>query len=455
MPVFESRSVMPVTADELYAYHARPGAFRRLAPPWQKLHVVEESGDVCGGRVVFDVWFGPLRRRWTAEMGRAVPGRQFVDRQTDGPFAAWEHTHRFLPRDDGRSELLDHVEYRLPAGWLGDAAGERPATRTLERLFDFRHRRTRLDLERHAIWADRPRLTVVIGGAGGLVGSHLADYLTTAGHRVVRLVRRETAGPGEIAWDPDAGRLDPASLEGADALVNLGGVTIAGLWTASRRRAIVESRVKATQTLARALAAMDGPPPVLVSASAVGAYGSRGDEPIAEDAPLGQGFLADVCRAWEAAADEARDAGARVVTTRFGIVVSGAGGALAQMLPAFRAGAGGRLGAGDQFWAWVDLDDVLSAIEWAIHVEGLEGPVNVTSPEPVTNRRFTDVLGAVLRRPTVLAAPDVVLRRGLGGLGEEMFLASQRALPARLRERGFRFSLPDLEDALRYELGRT
>jgi uncharacterized protein len=455
MPIFEWRSVMPATADELFAYHARPGAFRRLAPPWQKMRVVEETGDVTAGRVAFDVWFGPVKRRWVAEMGSAVPGRQFLDRQLEGPFASWEHVHRFVPIDDERSELIDHIEFGLPAGGLTDSVGEGPAGKTLARLFRFRHERTRLDLGRHAEWADRPRLTVAIAGASGLIGSHLADYLTTAGHRVLRLVRNKDAGPDEIPWDPATGALYHGALEGVDAIVNLAAVSLEGIWTPGRKKAIVDSRVQTTGTLAEAIARMDSPPSVFISPSGIGAYGSRGAESITEQTPRGLGFLADVCRVWEEAALPAQDAGVRVVTPRQGVVVTAAGGALAAMLPAFRAGLGARLGDGDQYWSWVALDDLLAAFEWALHDEELAGVVNFTAPQPVTNRELTRTLGHVLRRPAVLAAPALFLRHGLGGMGEEMFLVSQRAFPERLEERGFRFAFAELEGALRYELGRV
>ena len=454
MPIFEWRSAMPASADEVFTYHARPGAFRRLAPPWQKMRVLEETGDVTDGRVAFDVWFGPVKRHWLAEMGSAVPGRQFVDRQLEGPFASWEHTHRFVPDGDDRSDLLDHVEYSLPAGGLIDFVGEGPAGKTLARLFRFRHERTRLDLRRHAQWADRPRLKLAIAGASGLIGSHLTDYLTTAGHRVVRLVRNKEAGPDEISWDPSTGALYHGALEGIDAIVNLAAVSLFGVWTPGRKKAILSSRVHSTRTLAEAIARMESPPAVFINPSAVGAYGSRGDETINEQTPRGEGFLADVCRAWEEAANPARDAGVRVVTPRQGIVISAAGGALATMSLPFKAGLGGRLGAGDQYWSWVALDDLLAAFEWTLHDEELEGVVNFTSAEPVTNREFTKTLGHVLRRPAALAAPAFVLRHGLGGLGDQMLLASQRAFPGRLEERGFPFSFPDLEGALRYELGR-
>jgi uncharacterized protein (TIGR01777 family) len=455
MPIFEWRSEMPASADEVFAYHARPGAFRRLAPPWQKMKVIEESGDVTEGRVAFDVWFGPLKRHWVAEMGSAMPGRQFVDRQLEGPFASWEHVHRFVPLDEGRSELIDHIEYSLPAGGLTDGVGEGPARKTLERLFRFRHLRTRLDLERHAVWADQPRLTVAIAGASGLIGSSLADYLTTAGHRVVRLVRNRDAGPGEVPWDPSTGALYHGALEGVDAVVNAAGVTLNSVWTPGRKRAILDSRVQTTGTLAEAIARMDRPPSVFISFSAVGAYGSRGDEIVTEQTPLGAGFLAGVCREWEAAAAPAAGAETRVVTTRLGIVLAARGGALGVMLPVFKAGIGGTLGDGGQYWSWVAQDDLLAALEWTLHDEELEGVVNVTAPEPLTNREVTEALGRVLRRPARLKAPAFVLRNGTAGMGDEMLLAGQRALPERLQERGFRFAFPELEGALRYELGRA
>lgn len=455
MPIFEWRSTMPASAGEVYAYHARPGAFRRLAPPWQKMRVLEESGDVTAGRVAFDVWFGPVKRHWVAEMGSALPGRQFVDRQLEGPFASWEHVHRFVPVDEGRSELIDHIEYSLPAGGVTDALGEGPASATLTRLFRFRHERTRLDLERHARWADEPRLKVAVAGASGLVGSHLSDYLTTAGHEVVRLVRDRDAGPGEVPWDPAGGALYHGALEGVDALVNLAGVNLAGLWTSSRRQAILDSRVQATRTLVEAIARMDRPPAVLVNTSAVGFYGSRGDETITEETPAGEGFLAGVCRAWEEAAAPVAEAGARLVTPRFGLVVSGSAGAFSAMLPAFKVGAGAKVGDGSQYWSWIALDDLLAVLEWSLHDESLAGAVNAVAPGPLTNAEVTKTMGRVLRRPAVLKAPESLVRRGTLGMGEEMLLASQRAVPARLQELGFPFAFPDFEGALRYELGRS
>ena len=239
---------------------------------------------------------------------------------------------------------------------------------------------------------------MAIAGASGLVGSNLAVYLTTAEHDVLRLVRRPAAGPDEVEWDPAAARLDPAALDGVDAVVNFSGENLGGLWTASRRQAILASRVQATGTLAGALAGMgDDKPGVFVSVSAVGAYGSRGGEAITEESPRGEDFLADVCAAWEGAAGPAADAGVRVAHPRFGLVMTPQGGALGPLLPLFKAGLGGRIGDGWQWWSWVAIDDALAAIEWILHDAELTGPVNITSPEPVTNGEFTDTLARVLR----------------------------------------------------------
>jgi uncharacterized protein (TIGR01777 family) len=457
MPVFERRCVMPVSADELYAYFARPGAFERLVPPWQRLRVLEQSGGGReGGRLIFEFGAGPAKRRWWAERTGHVQGRQFVDRQVEGPFRHWEHTHRFVPMDDHRSELIDHVEYSLPARSVAEIIGRGTVEKRLSRLFRFRHARTHFDLERHAAWVQAPRLKVAIAGASGLIGSDLAVYLTPAGHEVLRLVRRSPAGPDEIYWDSASGRLDPAALAGVDAVVNFSGERLAGLWTASKRQAILQSRVQATATLARTLALMgDQRPGVFVSPSAVGAYGSQGGEALSETSARGADFLADVCAAWEGAAAPAADAGVRVVHPRLGLVLTPQGGALAPLLPLFKAGMGGRVGDGRQWWSWVAIDDVLAALEWLLHDAVLAGPVNVTAPEPVTNRVFTATLARVLRRPAVFAAPSRVVEGVAGDMGRQMLMASQRTLPLRLRERRFAFGYPSLEGALRFLLGRA
>lgn len=298
-------------------------------------------------------------------------------------------------------------------------------------------------------------LRVAVTGSTGLIGSALVPALRAAGHPVVRVVRsRPAPGSGDVAWDPARGEIDAAGLEGVGAVVHLAGENVGKPWTAEQKARIRGSREQGTRTLARALAGLRAPPRVLVSASAIGYYGDRGDETLDETASSGGGFLAEVCRVWEAEAQPARDRGIRVVHPRIGVVLSREGGALDRMLLPFRIGVGGRVGSGRQWMSWVALDDVVEAIRFALGRDTLEGPVNVTAPTPVSNEEFTRVLGRVLGRPAVLAVPAFALRLALGQMAEETVLVSQRAVPTRLTRSGFRFRYPELEGALRAVLGR-
>jgi hypothetical protein len=264
------------------------------------------------------------------------------------------------------------------------------------------------------------------------------------------LVRADT-GAGGLSWDPEAGRLDPASLVGIDAAVHLAGAPIADKrWTADRKRRIVDSRLKSTELLSRRLAELSPRPSVLVSGSAIGFYGDRGDAMVDEGSPPGTGFLADLCRQWEAATTTAQEAGIRVVHVRTGIVLSAEGGMLKKVLPLFRVGMGGRLGSGNQYMSWISLDDEVDAIIYAMNTSSVAGAVNLTAPNPVTNAEFTRTLGEVLGRPTKLTAPKFGLSAALGHeLVEEMLVAGQRVVPTALRARGYSFRHAELGPALR------
>ena len=279
----------------------------------------------------------------------------------------------------------------------------------------------------------------------------MAAALTAQGDRVIRLVRRGGgAEPGAPVWDPSSGRLAPAQLEGVDALVHLAGENIAGgRWTAARKARIYESRIRGTAALARALVELRRPPRTLVSASATGYYGDRGDEVLTEESAPGSGFLAGLCRDWEAAADPASVAGVRVVHLRTGTVLSPTGGALRRLLPTFRIGAGGPIGSGRQYMSWIALADAVEAIRHLLARADLAGPVNVVAPHPVTNREFTRALGRVLRRPTLLPIPAAMLRMLFGELADDALLASARVEPERLLRSGFVFRLPAIDGALR------
>jgi hypothetical protein len=298
-------------------------------------------------------------------------------------------------------------------------------------------------------------MRIVVTGSSGLIGQALVSRLRQAGHQVVPLVRR-APGPGEAAWDPVAGTIDPRALPGAGAVVHLAGAGIADRrWSPARRRQILDSRVRSTDLLARTLAvgAAEGSP-VLISGSAVGWYGDRGDEELTETSGAGGGFLADVCRRWEEATGPAEAAGLRVAHLRTGIVLSRHGGALARQLPLFRLGLGATLGSGRQWVSWISLDDEVGAIEHVIATDGLVGPVNATAPEPVTNRVLTRQLGRTLHRPALLRMPPLALRLALGAqLADEALLGGQRVLPAALEHHGYRFRHPTLPGALAAALG--
>jgi uncharacterized protein (TIGR01777 family) len=452
---FVYRSRLPHSREDVFAWHERPGALERLAPPWIPTRVVERTGGIrSGDRVVLEVGRRPLRTRWVAQHLEYEPPVRFVDAQVSGPFASWVHTHRFEAEAADASTLEDSIEYRLPGGALARVA-DGVVQRTLSRMFRFRHARTRDDLERHAR-VGGPGLRIAVTGANGLIGAQLCAFLGGGGHRVDPLVRREPKPhTTEIHWDPASGAIDAAALEGVDAVVHLAGVGIAdGRWSAEQKRRILESREQGTRLLAKTLAGLERPPEVLISASAIGFYGDRGDSALDESAEAGEGFLADVCRAWEAAADPARQAGIRVVHPRIGPVMTPAGGMLEQLLLPFRLALGGPVGSGRQVVSWIDLDDVVGALHHSVFSSELSGPVNLTAPGAVTSKELARTLGRVLHRPARLPLPGAALSLALGEMARELMLAGAHVVPRALQASGFEFLHPDLESSLRASLGR-
>lgn len=297
-------------------------------------------------------------------------------------------------------------------------------------------------------------MKVLMTGSSGLIGSALGARLASQGHGVTRLVRaKPAAGAAALEWDPAAGRLDAAALEGFDAVVHLAGESIAsGRWTAARKARIRDSRIQGTRLLSERLARLMRKPAVLVCASAIGYYGNRGEEVLGESSPAGSGFLADLCREWEAASDAAASAGIRVVNLRTGLVLSRQGGALPRMLVPFRLGVGGRIGDGRQYMSWITLDELTGVYLYALRTETLAGPVNAVTPNPVINADFTRTLGRVLRRPTLFPLPAFAARLVLGEMADELLLASARVQPARLVATGYVFRFAELENALRHVL---
>jgi uncharacterized protein (TIGR01777 family) len=297
-------------------------------------------------------------------------------------------------------------------------------------------------------------MKIVLSGANGLLGGALIPSLKSGGHQVKRLVRQSGPAFGEeVAWDPAAGNIDRDGLEGQDAVIHFAAEPVAGRWNDEKKRRIRDSRVGGTAVIAEALSKVEAPPKVLLSASAIGYYGDRGQERLSEDAAVGQGFLAEVCRDWEAATEPAKRRGIRVVNMRIGIVLTPDGGALAQMLTPFKLGVGGKFGAGTQYMSWIALDDILGAVRHLLSAD-IEGPVNLTAPNPATNAEFTKAMGKVLSRPTFFKVPAFAARAMFGEMANELLLGGVAALPTKLLESSYVFGYPELEGALRHLLGR-
>jgi uncharacterized protein len=294
---------------------------------------------------------------------------------------------------------------------------------------------------------------ILVSGSSGPIGAALLPSLKASGATVTRLVRKGPAGPEQIVWDP-ARPLSPDLVSGFDAVIHLAGESIVGRWTAAKKRRILESRVQGTSHLAEAAAQASPPPRVFISASAVGFYGNRGDEILREDSGSGEGFAAEICRQWEAAAQPAAKAGIRTAQMRFGVVMSADGGALPKMLAPFRLGLGGRLGDGRQWWPWVSVRDVVGAIQHVLNHESLSGPVNIVAPNLVSNAEFTSILASVLKRPAIFPMPAFAVRLIFGEMGVELFLGSQRVEPAKLAASGCQFQHPELKSALKEILQR-
>ena len=442
----EYESVVDHPLAEVFAWHSRPGAMPRLVPPWQPMTVVAEAASLADGRAVLGL---PGGLRWVAQHDPSAfdPPHRFVDElSSQGPsswparvIGWWRHTHEFSDAAGG-TRVHDRVDTSVPAV-------------ALRSTFVYRHRQLAQDLAAHRAAAVAP-MVVAVTGASGLVGSALSAFLSTGGHRVIRLVRHPARNELERQWNPE--RPGPDLLSGVDAVVHLAGASIAGRFTDRHKTAIRDSRIEPTRRLADAAGLADDGPATFVSASAIGYYGfDRGDALLSEESVRGDGFLADVVSDWEAATAPAAEAGLRVVNVRTGIVQSARGGTLKLMRPLFAAGLGGRLGSGNQWLSWIGLDDLLDVYHRALYDARLRGPVNAVAPDPVRNAEYTKALAGVLRRPARVPVPSLGPRLLLGEQGaRELAEANQRVVPTKLTALGHRFRRSKLTDALAHELGQ-
>ncbi|WP_244154350.1 TIGR01777 family oxidoreductase [Desulfospira joergensenii] len=453
--IYTKRTRINVPVEAAFAWHARNGAILRLTPPWAPLKMISRSGIGIdkGVKVLFRIKVFKIPMAWEAEHIVWEKNRMFRDCQTRGPFALWEHTHRFLPQPGNSTVMEDEVKFKLPLGWLSRPF-YRFAEKELDRMFSYRHRVLKHDLENHADKGSKKR--ILVSGASGTIGSILVPFLRTCGHEVIRLVRktRDLSGD-ELFWDPSAGILDLGKTGPFDAVINLNGLDISrGRWTPEYKKKIIDSRVLSTRLLASKISGLDTKPEVFISSSAIGFYGDSGDRLIEEEDTEGECFISAVCSQWEDASSEARNAGIRTVLLRIGVVLTPAGGALAKMELPFRLGLGVKFGRGSQYMSWISMEDTLSAILHILENGVINGQVNLTAPNPVTNREFSRTLASVFHKKLVFTLPGFLVRLFWGEMGKETLMASTRVMPGKLLDSGFSFQHETLEPALRDMLGR-
>ncbi len=453
--IFIKKTTINVPVEQLFAWHARNGAILRLTPPWAPLKLICRRGNGIdkGVQVWFQMSLFKIPMIWKAEHIAYQENVLFQDHQTKGPFGKWVHTHLFHTQGKNRAIMEDQVAYKLPLGVLSlPFYGH--AKRQLARVFDYRHRVLKHDLEQRADKVKKQR--ILISGATGTIGSILVPFLRTCGHEVIRLVRDPSnLAEDELYWDPYNDILDMEKAGPIDAVINLNGVDISrGKWTKDRKQLILDSRVSPTTLLAQKMSEMTKPPAIFISASAIGLYGEGQDRVLTEKDTRGDSFISSVCDQWEIASLKAESAKIRTVQLRIGVVLTPAGGALARMMLPFSLGLGTRLSHGSQYMSWISMDDALSGILHILENKAIQGPVNLTAPHPVTNKEFTRALGRVFSRPAFFVLPRWMAIGLWGSMGKETLLTSARVVPEKLLKNGFVFEHNELVPALKDMLGK-
>ncbi|MBP03293.1 MAG: TIGR01777 family protein [Euryarchaeota archaeon] len=452
---FTHSTQVETSVEQTFDWHERKGAFRRLMPPWEQAELVSgESSLEDGTRLTFKFPMGPLKMKWIAEHSGYNPPHAFADTMIKGPFKTWHHVHSFVETENNTCRVDDRVEYTLPMGILGRIFGSGNVRKRLDRMFKAREIRLAKDLKRYHNFAHIKRKKILIAGSSGLIGRQLVAFFGTSGHDVWRLVRRAPQ-ENEVQWNPSEGKINSDEIEGFDAVIHLGGAGIGDKrWTKKRKIVLEESRTKSTQLLSTTIAKLKNKPEVFIISSAMGYYGSRGDENLTEDSSAGSGFLPDMCVAWEASAQAAKDAGVRTIHCRTGLVLDATGGVLKKMLLPAQVGAGGPIGWGKQWYSWISMDDQVYAIDHLMMTKECSGAYNFGSPNPVRQKMFAKVLGKILRRPSFMPVPPFGIWFLMGKMGVTLATDSSKMLPNRLVESGYEFQHTDLESSLRDALGK-
>lgn len=453
--VYERKIRLDVPADIAFLWHARPFILERITPPWEKVEVIERTGNLQhGGMVVLRTYIGPIPLTWVVEHRDYIDKYGFSDELVRGPLPRWYHRRNVSSLDASSCEWIDNVEYELPLGRFGEFFLPIVEQR-IDRFFKYRHTIFQNDLDVIRRYSNTTSLKVVLTGGNGLIGRSLAYFLRSLGHQVTCLKYSQNAPlMGIHTWNHRHQVVDRSAIEGCDVFIHLAGENIgSGRWTENKCKRIKESRIDSTRFFVDVISNLDLPPKTFLCASAIGIYGHRGYETVNESSSPGSGFLAEVCKEWEEATLPLEKLGIRVANLRFGVVLSCNGGALEKMLLPFKYGLGGHIGNGQQYMSWIALDDAIGAINHVMCNDNIKGPVNITSPHPTTNKNFTQALAKILRRPAILPMPALAAKVIFGSKADELLLASTKVQPKVLEDTSYHYLFPNLENAIRHLIG--
>ncbi|MDQ5956048.1 MAG: uncharacterized protein QG627_333 [Chlamydiota bacterium] len=436
------KTSIAVPCDFAFAWILRPGALKRLLPPWIKTDFLFDSSIDCNKKQIgLKVYLGPFFFRWILEYKNFKLNQEFTDKQIKGPFKSYLHTHHFTPIDSQSCILSNEIEFNS-VSFLESFIAKR-----FTRLLKWRQKIMKEDLELICKYSIAP-LKILVSGANGFIGSELTDFLRLVGHSVMRLVRyKQEISSDTVYWDPIEGQFSKQDFEGFDAVFHLAGAPIAHRWTKTYRKKLFTSRCRDTWLLSQVLSRLYSPPKTVISASAIGFYGDC-KEKVTECSSVGEGFLSSLCHQWEMALEAIEQRGSRVVYARFGIVLGAKGGMLRQILPLYRLGLGGRIGSGNQYLSWIAVNDAISALYHLLMTESLNKAVNLAAPHPVKQKEFCSILSTKLDRPHFLHLPSKLVSLALGDMGKEMLLASTQVYPQKLLESGYSFRCRSLQEAL-------
>lgn len=446
---FVHSTIVEASCEELYAYHEKPELLYRIRPPWEKLTVVEKDHSLELGTMAH------LRIGGKEWIGRVIAVNKpygYTHQLIQGPLTPVIHEHIFNPISSSQTEVIEKITYTVPFGKLGNYFLGNALHQRVEKMMIYRHKILQEDLKRISLYQNDKPLKILLTGSSGFVGSHLLHLLPLFNHQVFTLVRRTPLHNREIYWDPVSEMLDQKQIEGFDALIHLGGETLGVTrWTAKKKQAIYESRIRSTQFLVKRLNALYYPPKTFLCASAIGFYGDPHGQKVDENTAQGKGFLADLCYAWEESARHFTKG--RVVSARFGVVLGPDGGMLKKIRPLFKMGCGASVGRGDEWCSWISLEDVGYQIIHLLRKEDVHGAVNLVTPYPVTSQELAESLGKALHKSVRMRIPRKVVKLLLGEMGDALLLSSIQAMPNKLQHSGAVFAYPTLAEALKIYLG--